>query len=380
MKNLFSHIFLKRLLGILCFIPVYLSGQVTPSLATPTVNKQLPFDPDTALYCIAFTLAIVIISLTGVLRSAIKFHFNPKKVNDTLKLFLIGLILFFGLEISQAQSTIPSATNSSIRFIFSLQGWFMLIIILIEILILIYIRKWIRYYTGIEAFEKGNVKQRISLWDKMNAFKSIEQEGDIDTGHNYDGIRELNNITPPWFTAAFMGTIVFAAIYLYRYHIAKSAPLQLLEYEITMKEADAERILYLSGQADQVDENSVALLPDGQFEEGKAIFKTACVVCHGDKGQGIVGPNMTDDYWINGGSLKAIFSTIKYGVIDKGMKSWKDDYSPNQIAQLTSYIKSLRGTNPPNPKAAQGELYKEPTVVDTIKSKPVAKQAVDSIK
>ena len=62
MKNLFSHIFLKRLLGILCFIPVYLSGQVTPSLATPTVNKQLPFDPDTALYCIAFTLAIVIIS------------------------------------------------------------------------------------------------------------------------------------------------------------------------------------------------------------------------------------------------------------------------------------------------------------------------------
>ena len=76
-------------------------------------------------------------------------------------------------------------------------------------------------------------------------------------------------------------------------------------------------------------------------------------------GKGGIGPNLTDDYWLNGGSIKDIFKTIKYGRPEKGMKSWQDDYSPVQIAQLASFIKSLHGTNPPNPKEQQGELYKE---------------------
>lgn len=122
----------------------------------------------------------------------------------------------------------------------------MLIIIAIEIYALILIRKWIRFYTGIEKFETRTAETKPSWWDRINAFKSIDSEGDIDTGHNYDGIRELDNITPPWFTAAFLGTILFAAVYLYRYHIAQSAPLQLKEYQNAMKIAEQEQALYLS--------------------------------------------------------------------------------------------------------------------------------------
>ena len=99
----------------------------------------------------------------------------------------------------------------------------------------------------------------------------------------------------------------------------------------------------------------------GDIAQGAAVYAQNCVACHGDKGQGGVGPNLTDDYWLHKGGIKEIFYSIKYGWQEKGMKSWKDDFSPIQIAQLTSFVKTLHGTNPPMPKAQQGELYTEDT-------------------
>jgi cytochrome c oxidase cbb3-type subunit 3 len=92
---------------------------------------------------------------------------------------------------------------------------------------------------------------------------------------------------------------------------------------------------------------------------GGTLYQQMCAACHAKDGGGGVGPNLTDEYWLHGGSVKDIFKTIKYGYPDKGMKSWKDDYSPNQIAQITSYVKSLQGTKPAAPKDKQGELYIE---------------------
>ena len=89
------------------------------------------------------------------------------------------------------------------------------------------------------------------------------------------------------------------------------------------------------------------------------MFKASCAACHGQLGEGTVGPNLTDDYWLHGGSVQDVFKSIKYGWVEKGMKSWKEDLSPMQIAQVTSYIKSLKGTNPANAKAPQGDLYTE---------------------
>ena len=92
---------------------------------------------------------------------------------------------------------------------------------------------------------------------------------------------------------------------------------------------------------------------------GQKIFSTACTPCHLADGGGSVGPNLTDDYWIHGNTIQDIFKTIKYGYPEKGMKSWQEDYTPAQIAQLASFIKSLQGTHPAKPKEPQGILVVE---------------------
>lgn len=200
---------------------------------------------------------------------------------------------------------------------------------------------------------------RVSWWSRLNRFKPVEQEADLDLGHDYDGIRELDNRLPPWWLYGFYCTIAFAFIYLWRYHIAHTAPLPAEEYAIAVHDAEIRKAEYLKKTADNVDENTVKLLtnPD-DLAAGKAVFQGTCFACHGKNGEGGVGPNLTDDYWLHGGSINDIFRTIKYGWPEKGMKSWKDDYSPRQIAQIASYVKSLAGTHPDNPKPPQGTLYK----------------------
>jgi len=200
---------------------------------------------------------------------------------------------------------------------------------------------------------------RVHWWDRINRLKPIEQEADLDLGHDYDGIRELDNRLPPWWLYGFYCTIVFACVYLWRYHVSHTAPLSQEEYAIAVRQAEVQKAEYLKKSANNVDENTVKLLTDGgDIAAGKAVFETTCFACHGKHGEGGVGPNLTDEYWLHGGSIQNVFKTIKYGWPDKGMKSWKDDYSPSQIAQIASYVKSLGGTHPDNPKAPQGSLEK----------------------
>ena len=136
---------------------------------------------------------------------------------------------------------------------------------------------------------------------------------------------------------------------------------------------------YLKKKGDAVDENTVTLLTSAEdLAAGKAIFTdpSKCPACHTPEGGGnAVGPNLTDDYWIYGGSVKNIFKTIKYGT-SKGMRSWKDDLSAKQMAQVASYVKSLKGTKPANPREPQGELYQE----EAAPAKPAADSASVDIK
>ncbi len=129
---------------------------------------------------------------------------------------------------------------------------------------------------------------------------------------------------------------------------------------MSVAKADLEIKEYLKLKGDQVDENTVTLLTaPGDIEEGKTIFAKSCVACHNEGGAGNVGPNLTDDYWLHGGDIKSVFKTIRYGI--NAMPQWQNSYSNKQIAELASYVKSLRGTKPANPKPPQGELYKEDT-------------------
>jgi cytochrome c oxidase cbb3-type subunit III len=241
-------------------------------------------------------------------------------------------------------------------------------VIFLELIVLLGLLYNLRMILNIERRKRASVKAaaaiaaekkpKISWWDRFNSFKPIEQEVDIDLGHNYDGIRELDNRLPPWWLYGFYLTILVGCIYLWRYHVAQTAPLSREEYQIAMNEAAVQKEAYLKRAANNIDETNVKFMSaTGNLEAGKAIFTTICSACHGKEGQGTVGPNLTDDYWIHGGSINDIFKTIKYGYPEKGMKSWKDDYSPTQIANLASYIQTLHGTNPPNPKAPQGTLY-----------------------
>ncbi|MBL7884660.1 MAG: c-type cytochrome, partial [Bacteroidia bacterium] len=219
---------------------------------------------------------------------------------------------------------------------------------------------------------KKITKQEPSFLDQFNASVAIEKEADILMDHNYDGIKELDNDLPPWWKYGFYLTIVFAFIYLVHYHVTSTGDLQAKEYDKSVEAAKIAKEEYAKKAANNVDENSVTLITDvAEIEKGKNIYMEMCAACHGRMGEGGIGPNLTDEYWIHGGSLKNIFASIKYGWPEKGMKSWQAEYSPVEIQLLTSYIKTLVGTNPANAKEKQGDLYTEESVTDSI--------AVDSV-
>lgn len=212
--------------------------------------------------------------------------------------------------------------------------------------------------------EEGKVPE---TWiDKVNVMLTdavpVEREEDVMTDHEYDGIKELDNNLPPWWLYGFYLSIVFAFVYSGYYFIG-DGPSQEEEYAMEMEEAELAKAAFMATQTYTVDENNVELLSDaGDLESGAKIFKLNCMPCHGESGgsmPGGVGPNLTDDYWIHGGSVTDIYKTIKYGVAEKGMVSWEAQLSPSKMQQVASYIKSLRGTNPANAKEPQGELYTE---------------------
>ena len=178
---------------------------------------------------------------------------------------------------------------------------------------------------------------------------------ELISGHEYDGIQELNNPMPKWWLWLFYITIVFAVVYFVRYHVMHTGALQDEEYENEMAEAARE---LNTTKTKTLDETNVTLLTDAaSLAAGKVIYDKNCLVCHLSKGEGLVGPNLTDEYYIHGGSIGDIFKIIKIGNPSMGMISWKDQLTPLQIQQVSSFIYEMEGTNPPNQKEAQGERY-----------------------
>lgn len=193
------------------------------------------------------------------------------------------------------------------------------------------------------------------IWAKLLGLRPLSEEKDMMLDHDFDGITELDNPTPVWFNAMFYGTILFAVVYLLNYHVFNWSPLQDEEYAIEMKAAETEKAAFLAKAGNLIDENSVKVSTDAAvIAAGKAVYTQNCIACHGAAGEGSVGPNLTDEYWIHGGTVNNIFKTIKYGVPEKGMIAWEKTLTPKQTSDVSSYILSLKGTNPPNPKAPQG--------------------------
>lgn len=216
-----------------------------------------------------------------------------------------------------------------------------------------------------ELLEDVGIKQSVaseSWWKaayrRWTNLVPIEKEKDIMLDHDYDGVRELDNSLPPWWLAIFYGTTAFAFVYIYFNHFSSYAVSSREAYAIEVSRAEEQVKAYLATQANAVDESNVVLLAEADaLASGKTIYSSRCAVCHGQLGEGGIGPNFTDEYWLHGGSIQDLFKVVKYGVVEKGMQAWKNELLPRQMQEVSSYILSLQGTNPPNQKEAQGERY-----------------------
>lgn len=276
-----------------------------------------------------------------------------KTIVSTLLLMFAGHTLF-----AQEQASAGAAMVGMSATLFYTIVSVIVLEIAVIIILLLSVKMLLKGAEEDETEKAAVKKPAISWWTKINRFKPVEQEADIDLGHDYDGIRELDNRLPPWWLYGFYVSIFFAAIYLWRYHVAHSAPLSAQEYETSVAEAEIKIKEYLAKKGESVDENTVTFLSSPEdLAAGKTIFNNSCANCHKETGAGDVGPNLTDDYWLHGGDMKSIFKTIRYGI--NAMPQWQTAYSNKQIAQVASFVKSLRGSNPADAKEPQGNLFTE---------------------
>lgn len=222
--------------------------------------------------------------------------------------------------------------------------------------------------------EKAPVTQgRTAFWGRVFQIKPSSTDKDTDLGEDFDGITELDNPPPPWFMYMFYTTVLVAIIYFVRFLATPENPLrQETEYVAEMKQAEAARKLMLANAAENVDETTAKLVTDAaRLAPMKDVFTKRCVVCHGQKAEGLIGPNLTDDYWVYGADVKNLFKVIKNGTTN-GMQAFNTVLKPSEIETMASYVLSLQGTNAGNPaaKAPQGEKAGAPAQTDSTTTAP----------
>lgn len=370
--------------GMLCtFLPmnVWADGPPKPSAMANPLAQVLVVIIAALLLAIGLLAHVVI----GAAEMKMQRFREKRKESGQAKILSVLILLLTGISAYAADEPAAAATAGSgnVGGLSPVAFYTLISVVGLELMVLL----WLLYHLKnllakdtevVVAAVPEIVKESVwrKWWDKMNNFRPVQEEANIDLGHDYDGIRELDNRLPPWWLYGFYVCIVFSVIYLWRYHVSHTAPSSLEELAIVMEKAEIEKENYLKKAANNVNENTITYLSDGaSLEAGKKIFITACAACHAADGGGLVGPNLVDDYWLHGGSMSDIFKSIKYGWPEKGMKSWKDDYSPVQMAQISSYIHSIKGIKPATAKEPQGELYQEqPITTDSAgKEVPVIK-------
>lgn len=208
-----------------------------------------------------------------------------------------------------------------------------------------------------ERMKKYDLKE---IYRKLMGSRPLSEERDLELDHNYDGIKELDNKLPPWWLYSFYFTIIFAGAYMAYYHLFGGED-QTAEYEQEMIAARIAVEEYKKNNPDLVNADNVELLTAASdLDRGAEIYQASCMACHAADGGGGIGPNLVDEHWILGGGIKEVFHTISEGGrAGKGMIAWKSSLKPAEIQQVASYILSLQGTTPANPKEAEGDLWVE---------------------
>jgi len=286
------------------------------------------------------------------------------------------LILFsFGLSVSvasQAQTTTATSIWDDPMKKFYLVVSFIFVVSLLVLLALVYLLRVINLLTENTARERAEKSGKVyqptpsvfkSFWDTINGFVPKEKEATLVMDHNYDGIKELDNHLPPWWKWLFYVTIIWGVIYFLAYHVFNSFPLSTSEYNTEVASANEQmQKMNTANPNAKIDEATVEATADAtMLENGKTTFLNTCSSCHRKDGGGDIGPNLTDEYWKHGGSIKNIFKVVTNGVPGTNMVPWGSVMSPEAIRNVSSYVLTLQGTNPANPKKPEGDLYKAET-------------------
>jgi cytochrome c oxidase cbb3-type subunit III len=323
--------------------------------AQPNYKKNLTMFYGLVIGIVVMLLAIILIAgATKSLLNSKQFQEAlAKKNQDGGKLLsvvlLLGLSLFPMLSYAQEAAatvpvtTAPAPTEELWAHIENSEIWLMLMINFVLLGVVFYL-KWLfnKFYYMVYPKKIKAKKERLKKATvALTASVPIEEESKILLSHEYDGIRELDNRLPPWWVWGFYLTIVFAIAYLFHYHLLKTGDSQEEAYKKEMNLAQKEIDDYLKSQAMNVDETNVTLLTDeSAISSGKAVFEQNCTVCH-KAGQGDIGPNLTDEYWLYGNDVKDVFKTIKNGT-SNGMPDHASKLNPVQIQQVASYVLSLK--------------------------------------
>src|SRR5690348_17261547 len=193
----------------------------------------------------------------------------------------------------------------------------------------------------------------------------MENENDpLLLDHEADGIKELDNNLPRWWVWLFYLCIVFAVFYMCYYHVFGAGDLQIAAFQKEWKQGEEIKSAALA----KFEASLASLEPSHEqavIAKGQQTFMTLCAPCHRADGGGLVGPNLCDDYWIHGSNFVDNVRTILNGVPEKGMLTWKGVLKPDEIHAVASYIYTLRGTHPVNPKPPENQQQPEkPNVFD----------------
>lgn len=244
-------------------------------------------------------------------------------------------------------------------------------VIVLLLILMIYLMSFM-----VSVFRKENpeLASQPTWWDEfkikyiVGKMKPVggKEEKEMLLDHSYDGIVELDNHMPPWLANVFYITIAFAVVYFTYFSVLGLGKTQIEEYEEELRIAAIQAEERASLALSSIDENTAVFdNSTAALGSGKSIFEGNCAACHAADGGGGVGPNLTDEFWIHGGSINDIFKVVKYGVVEKGMIPWQDQLSPEEIQNVSSYIMTLVGTTPANPKAAEGDKY-EATIQEPV--------------
>lgn len=353
--------FLSAIALCIPFITMAQDAAITKATEQPIGKYQMM---RYILIGMAILLLCIIMVMANAVASAGKIYWErEKKKNISDKIASLLVLMLLTSIASHAQEVQAAVTPKAPGIPHDIYIFFILVALEFVIIMVIsgMLLKFLKLEKEVTSVNPAKAIALKNIFQKMNQTVAIEEEHSLDLNHDYDGIRELDNKVPAWWRYAFYASILFGGIYMYRMFVADTIPNQLQELSEANHIAAIQKAEYLKHAANNVDENTVAMLDASGIAEGSALFTKNCLACHGDKGQGGVGPNLTDEYWLHNGGIKDIFHSIKYGWPEKGMKAWKDDFSPVQIAQLSSYIKSIQGTNPPGGKEPQGTVFTETT-------------------